>query len=114
MGQFKLQRSSLTYDNVGGTISVRIDLDGQADGFGRTLGTLGANPANADEGSWSWTGVSFPDTGDSQTGVGTGTFRKTSASVWALEGHIDISGGSRADLSGSFNLLDGTFSGSLS
>jgi hypothetical protein len=112
-GQFSLKASSFSYDDPDGIVMVTIDFEGRADGFGRTLGTLRGTPADADEGTWRWTGVSFPDDGGSNVAIGAGTFRKTSAHTWQLDGSVDIADGGQLALSGQLNLLERAFSGHL-
>jgi hypothetical protein len=112
-GQFSMKASSFSYDDPDGVIVVTVDFEGRADGFGRTLGTLRGTPADADEGTWRWTGVSFPDDGGSNVGIGEGTFTKTSAHTWQLDGFVGIDTGERLPLSGQLNLLERAFSGHL-
>ncbi|TSD93671.1 hypothetical protein FOS14_22725 [Skermania sp. ID1734] len=112
--QFRLNASSLTYAQQDGVITVGINLEGEAGGFGPTLGTLSATPANANQGRWQWVGVSFPGSGDSKTGLGSGAFRKISSTAWQLDGDVDISGGDRLRLDAEFDLMERVFAGQLS
>ncbi len=91
MANFSFTNNTAIYTESDGVITVTLNLEGTADGYGAVLGTLTAEPAGASSGTYQFVGVSYPETGPSATAIGTGTWSQIDNDTWSTSGTTDIS-----------------------
>lgn len=114
MAGFSYTATSVTYAAVDGAVSASINFEGVADGFGPVHGTLACTPAGETSGTWRWTGVNYPETGDSLTGQGTGEWAKVDGRHWSITGKISTSSGDSVSIDGQMDLAARSMTGTLS
>lgn len=62
MANFAFSNNTLIYTESDGVVSVTVNLEGTADGFGVVFGTLIAEPVGAPSGTYKYVGASYPET----------------------------------------------------
>ena len=114
LSEFSLKASSFSFTSgpTGGVIA-QANFEGTATGFGTVCGTMNASPAGQPSGTWDWCAVSYPETGDSVTGTGRGTFSKSGANRWATKGVLQISDGRMMQSEGELDLGTRIWSGKI-
>ncbi|MGD9695369.1 MAG: hypothetical protein AB7V42_06895 [Thermoleophilia bacterium] len=113
MPSSKFEFKAVTYSygqDAKGSPTVSINMEGDSTVLGTVLGTFTA-PAGQSAGTWSWIGASFPKSGDSLQGQGSGVVKKLATGRWATSGAIAGSDGSLGKLEGEFDLANRTWSG---
>jgi|SRR5713101_5231446 len=114
LGEFSFKATSFTFTpGPGNLVTVAINCEGTAASFGAVLGTMTAVGAGQKSGTWSWCGVSYPETGDSVTGNGQGTFEGVGTNKWRTRGFVHISDGRTLAAEGEMELASRSWSGKL-
>lgn len=113
MAGFSYTGTSITFAPAGGAVSAAINFEGFADGFGPVHGTLVCTPAGAASGTWQWTGVNYPESGDGISGQGTGEWTRVDGRHWSLSGTITASSGDTITVDGQLDLAARAMTGTL-
>ena len=104
IGEFSLKHIGNTYGtNSGGDVTVSVNWQGEASGFGTVWGTLiSSNPlseSNATSGKVQWVGEAFLEDGSVLGGIGNGTWERPEGQhIWNLVVHVDLSNGKSSEL----------------
>ncbi len=108
-GSFSFKITSVSYEADGST---RVNVDGDADGFGPVLGTLTfrGEPA-ATTGTIEWRGEAFPDNGEVVVGSGEGSWEALGRHQWRSRAGIRVSGGRIFGSDGIVDVPKRTYSG---
>jgi hypothetical protein len=96
MPTFAYTWSTGTLTQSDGTVSAAIPLEGTVEGFGTVFGTLHSHNVGKPSGTWEFIGVSFPESGEQVTGLGS-----------------DLSTGQTVKSEGVFSLTERTWSGTF-
>ena len=97
-----------------GTVSVAIPLEGTVEGFGPVFGTLHTHNMGKPSGTFEFIAVSFPDSGEQVTALGTGEWTQVEPGRWTTVGSTDLSTGQTTKGEGDFSLTERTWSGTFS
>lgn len=74
IGDFSLKAVTMTFTpGPAGSLVVQANFEGTATGFGAVMGTMNATPAGQPNGTFDFCVASYPDDGNSMTGIGRGT-----------------------------------------
>lgn len=112
--EFSLKASSFSFSpGPAGGVIVQANFEGTATGYGAVCGTMNASPAGQPSGTWDWCGVTYPETGDSMTGTGHGTFSKSGVNRWVTKGLIQISDGRMGLWEGELDLAARVWNGKI-
>ena len=112
IGKFTLKAVTTTYALEGN--SVLINVDGTATGYGTVLGTLTfKGEPGAKNGSLSWRGQGFLDTGETVTGGGEGTWEEAGKHKWRTRLIVATSDGKCHASEGPLDLKTRTLSGKM-
>jgi hypothetical protein len=98
----------------GGTVSVAIPMEGTAEGFGPVFGTLHSHNVGKPSGTFEFIAVSFPDSGEQVTCLGTGEWTQVAPGQWTTVGPAELSTGQTIKGEGVFSLTERTWSGTFS
>ena len=119
IGEFSLKHIGNTYGtNSDGDVTVSVNWQGEASGFGTVWGTLVSSNAlsdsNATSGEVKWVGEAFLDDGSVLGGIGNGTWEKPeNEHVWKLIVHVDLSNGEKHRSEGSIDLESLMYTGKI-
>lgn len=91
MANFSFGNNTALYTESNGVITVTLNLEGTAEGYGAVLGTMTAEPAGASSGTYKIVCVSYPESGQSATAIGSGTWTQIDADTWSTSGTTEIS-----------------------
>ena len=112
MGEFTLKAITTTYALDG--LSVEINLDGTAAGYGTVLGTLTFRGGpEAKSGPLSWRGQGFLENGETVTGTGEGTWEESGKHRWRTRLLVSTSDGKSHASEGQLDLKTRTLSGKM-
>lgn len=112
IGEFSLKSTSTSYAEDG--VTVRIDLDGKATGYGTVLGTLTMRgEPGAKSGSCSWRGQGFLEGGDTVIGSGEGTWEEIGKHKWRTRLVVATSDGRTHASDGQLNLEGRSLTGKM-
>ncbi len=96
-----------------GSVIVQANFEGTATGFGIVCGTMNASSAGQPSGTFETCVVSYPEDGNSQTGIGRGTFSKSGANRWSTQGPLQLSDGRTILGEGELDLVARTWKGKM-
>lgn len=113
MATFSFTNTTAIYRENDGVISVELDLVGTAEGYGTVLGTMFAEPAGAPSGTYKIVCVSYPETGGSETAIGTGEWHQKDGDTWLTSGTSTISNAGTVPAEGELRLSSRTWSGTF-
>ena len=113
LGEFSLKAITATYSPgpAGGVLS-QVNWEGTATGFGTVFGTA-TYAGGPKGGSYSWCAAAYLDNGDSQTGMGPGTYESIGKHRWRTEGYIQLSDGRRVAGEGEIDLAARSWKGRI-
>jgi hypothetical protein len=114
MPTFEYTWSNGTMTESGGTVSAALPLEGPTEGFGTVYGTLHTHNVGKPSGTYEFIGVSFQDSGDNVTGLGTGEWTQVAPGRWNTVGSTELSTGQTVKAEGVFSLIERTWSGTFS
>ena len=119
IGEFSLKHIGNTYGtNSSGDVTVSVNWQGEATGFGTVWGTLiSSNPlseSNATSGKVQWVGEAFLEDGSVLGGIGNGTWERPEGQhIWNLIVHVDLSNGEKQRAEGTIDLESLMYTGKL-
>jgi hypothetical protein len=113
MPTFDYTWSTGSMTESGGTISAAIPFEGTVEGFGTVFGTLHTHNMGKPSGTFDHIAVSFPDSGEQVTAVGTGEWTQVAPDRWTTVASIDLSTGQTVKGEGVFSLTERTWSGTF-
>jgi hypothetical protein len=114
MSTFSYTWSTGTMTESDGIVSVAIPLEGTVEGFGPVFGTLHSHNIGKPTGTFDFIAVSFPESGDQVTAVGTGEWTQVAPDRWTTVGSTDLSTGQTVKGEGIFSLTERSWSGTFS
>jgi hypothetical protein len=115
-GKFSFKSTSVTYDAApGGGGTVRINLDGEATGFGTVMGTmtLAVDAPGSQTGSSTWVGEAYLPNGDVVQGTGAGFFERAGKHKWRIRSVVRTSTGGMLLSDGTISLEGRVYKGTL-
>lgn len=113
MPTFAFTFSPGTATQSGGTVSSAVPLEGTAEGFGPVFGTIHFHNVGKPSGTYELVLVSFPDSGEQVTSLGTGEWTLVAPGQWTTVGSYELSTGETGKGEGVFSLADRTWSGTF-
>jgi hypothetical protein len=113
IGEFSMKAITATYTPgpAGGVLS-HVNWEGTATGFGAVFGTA-TYAGGPKGGSYSWCAAAYLDNGDSQTGMGPGTYESIGKHRWRTEGYMHLSDGRRVAGEGEIDLAARSWKGKI-
>jgi hypothetical protein len=102
----------MTWNESNGVVSVEINFEGTADGYGTVLGTYTGEPAGAPSGTYKYVGSSFSETGDQSVAIGSGEWTKLDGDNWSTTGATTIDN-NEFKVEGRLRLSDRSWSGTF-
>jgi hypothetical protein len=97
-----------------GILSAALPFEGPTEGFGNVYGTLHTHNVGKPSGTYEFIGVSFQDSGEHVTGIGTGEWTQVAPGQWSTVGSTELSTGQTVKGEGVFSLTERTWSGTFS
>lgn len=112
LGNYALKQTGVSYGEDGA--SVTVDFDGTATDFGTVLGTLilRAEP-EATQGTCSWRGQSFLDSGERSVAMGEGTWEDCGTNQWRVRLLVNSSDGRTFATDGTLDLASRSLNGKI-
>lgn len=114
-GEFSFKSTSVTYEEMAGGGVVRLNLEGNASGFGTVLGTMSlyGDAPGAQSGQSAWAGEAYLDNGDVVQGSGSGFFQKSGKHKWRVRSIVRVSTGAVLLSDGVISLDGRSYKGTL-
>ncbi len=112
LGNYALKQTSISYAEDGSSIT--IDYDGTATDFGTVLGSLILRGEAEDtQGTCSWRGQSFLDSGERSVATGEGTWEDCAKNQWRIRLLVCSSNGQTFGTDGVLDLATRSLNGKL-
>jgi hypothetical protein len=113
MPTFAYTFSPGTLTQSDGILSTAVPLEGTVEGFGPVWGTFHSHNVGKPSGTYEFIGVSFPDSGESVTGVGSGEWTQVAPGRWTTVGSSELSTGQTIKAEGVISLTERTWTGTF-
>ncbi len=112
IGEYSMKSTSLTLaPGPGGSMVITANFEGTATGFGTIVGT--GTFVGGKSGTFSYCGAAYLDNGDTNSGLGTGTYESVGQHRWHTAGILQLSDGSAFISEGEIDLASRSWKGKM-
>ncbi len=113
IGEFSMKFTSITYTpGPAGSVLIQANCEGPAAAFGALFGTA-TFVGGPRDGTFSWCGTNYPDTGDPVTGIGAGTYESVGRYRWSTQLNVQLSDGRSVVDEGEIDLAKRSWTGKI-
>ena len=112
LGEFSLKSTSLTLSpGPGGSTLIAGNFEGTATGFGTIIGT--GTFVGGKQGTFSWCGAAYLDSGDTNSAAGAGTYESVGKHRWNTQGNLHFLDGQTLVIEGTIDLATRSWNGKI-